>query len=45
VYGNSKEELYDRAKKLGVQGRSSMNKEELAEAIARKQRGPAGRAL
>ena len=37
VYGNSKKELYDRAKDLGIQGRSSMSKEELAEAIARKQ--------
>jgi cation transport regulator ChaB len=35
--GSSKRELYERAKKLGVQGRSSMSKEELAEAIARKQ--------
>ena len=38
VYGNTKEELYERAKKLGVQGRSRMNKSELAKAIARKQR-------
>jgi hypothetical protein len=38
VEGNTKEELYERAKKLGVQGRSSMNKRELAQAIARKQR-------
>jgi cation transport regulator ChaB len=37
VEGNSKEELYKRAGKLGVQGRSRMNKRELAEAIARKQ--------
>jgi cation transport regulator ChaB len=37
VYGNSKAELYERAKKLDVKGRSSMNKEELAEAIAKKQ--------
>ena len=37
VYGNSKKELYERAKDLGVKGRSSMSKEELAEAIARKQ--------
>jgi cation transport regulator ChaB len=35
--GNSKQELYERAKKLGVEGRSRMTKEELAEAIARKQ--------
>jgi cation transport regulator ChaB len=35
--GHSRDELYARAKKLGVQGRSSMNKQQLAEAIARKQ--------
>ncbi|HEX2071797.1 MAG TPA: ChaB family protein [Thermoleophilaceae bacterium] len=35
--GNSKRELYDRAKKLGVRGRSTMTKGELAEAIAKKQ--------
>jgi cation transport regulator ChaB len=35
--GHSKQELYERAKKLDVQGRSKMTKEELAEAIARKQ--------
>jgi cation transport regulator ChaB len=37
VLGNSKQELYQRARKLGVEGRSRMNKEELGEAIARKQ--------
>ncbi len=37
VVGNTRQTLLDRAKKLGVKGRSSMNKEELAEAIARKQ--------
>jgi cation transport regulator ChaB len=37
VKGSSKEELYERAKDLDVQGRSRMSKEELAEAIARKQ--------
>ncbi len=37
VYGNSKDELYERAKKLGVKGRSKMSKEELARAIAKKQ--------
>jgi cation transport regulator ChaB len=37
VAGNSKEELYERAKDLDVPGRSSMTKEELADAIARKQ--------
>ena len=35
--GNSKQELYERAKKLGVRGRSRMTKSELAEAIAKKQ--------
>ena len=35
--GNSKQELYERAKKLGVKGRSRMSKSELAEAIAKKQ--------
>jgi trehalose synthase len=37
VEGNTKEELYERAKRLGVRGRSRMSKVELAEAIARKQ--------
>ena len=37
VFGHSKRELYERARKLGVQGRSSMSKEELAAAISRKQ--------
>ncbi len=36
-YGHTKDELYQRARKLGVRGRSDMNKKELAEAIARKQ--------
>ncbi len=35
--GNSKQELYERAKDLGVTGRSKMSKGELADAIARKQ--------
>ena len=35
--GATKQELYERAKELGVEGRSDMTKEELAEAIARKQ--------
>ncbi len=35
--GNSKEELYERARKLGVKGRSRMTKAELAEAIGKKQ--------
>ena len=37
VRGNTKEELYERARKAGVKGRSSMSKAELADAIARKQ--------
>jgi hypothetical protein len=37
VRGHTKDELYDRAKRLGVEGRSRMTKEELARAIARKQ--------
>jgi cation transport regulator ChaB len=36
--GNSKQELLERARKLGVQGRSRMSKGELADAIASKQR-------
>ena len=36
VEGNTKEELYERAKKLDIKGRSDMSKKELAEAIARK---------
>ena len=36
--GNTKQELYERAKRLGVEGRSKMSKRELARAIARKQR-------
>src|SRR5207248_5030590 len=35
--GNTKQELYERAKRLGVEGRSTMSKRELARAIARKQ--------
>jgi hypothetical protein len=37
VLGSSRQELMERARKLGVSGRSSMTKEELADAIARKQ--------
>jgi cation transport regulator ChaB len=37
VEGNTKQELYDRAKNLDVPGRSSMSKGQLAEAIARRQ--------
>jgi cation transport regulator ChaB len=38
VEGNTKAELYQRARKLGVDGRSTMSKHELAEVIARKQK-------
>ena len=37
VEGHSKAELYQRAAKLGVKGRSKMSKMELGQAIARKQ--------
>src|SRR5919206_3034872 len=37
VEGHSRDELYQRARKLGVKGASRMKKAELAEAIARKQ--------
>ena len=37
VFGYTKQELYRRAKALGIRGRSGMTKEELAKAIARKQ--------
>jgi len=37
VRGSSKQELMDRAANLGVRGRSKMTKQELGEAIARKQ--------
>jgi cation transport regulator ChaB len=37
VLGSTKQELMDRARKLEVRGRSRMDKEELARAIARKQ--------
>src|SRR4051812_48257931 len=36
-YGHTKAELYERARGLGVEGRSSMSKAELARAIAKKQ--------
>jgi hypothetical protein len=36
-YGHTKEELYKRAKKLGIEGRSRMNKRQLARAIDRKE--------
>lgn len=35
--GNTKQELYERARKLDIEGRSDMSKEQLAEAIARRQ--------
>ena len=35
--GPTKQELYERAKELDIDGRSSMTKEQLAEAIARRQ--------
>jgi cation transport regulator ChaB len=38
VEGSTKEELYERARRLGVEGRSQMDKRELARAIARKQK-------
>jgi len=37
LYGNTKDELYERARSLGVSGRSSMTKKELAKAIGHKQ--------
>lgn len=37
VIGSSKQELMDRATKLGIRGRSKMTKQELGEAIASKQ--------
>lgn len=36
-YGHTREELYDRAKRLDIRGRSSMSKRELARAIGEKQ--------
>ena len=36
VEGNTKQQLYERARKAGVDGRSRMTKSELADAIARK---------
>jgi hypothetical protein len=37
LYGSTKDELYQRARKLGIAGRSGMSKKELARAVARKQ--------
>ncbi len=35
--GNTKQELYERARRLGIEGRSKMSKRELARAIAKAQ--------
>jgi cation transport regulator ChaB len=37
VIGHTRQELYERARSLGIKGRSSMTKLELGQAIARKQ--------
>lgn len=37
AYGTSRRDLYARARELDIRGRSSMSKEELARAIAKKQ--------
>jgi ChaB/Rho termination factor, N-terminal domain len=37
AYQNTKQELYDRARSLGIEGRSRMSKDELAEAIGKRQ--------
>lgn len=37
LYGSTKKELYERARRLDVGGRSRMSKKALAHAIARKQ--------
>jgi hypothetical protein len=37
LYGNSRRELYERARELNIAGRSRMSKEELARALARRQ--------
>jgi cation transport regulator ChaB len=37
VEGNTRAELYERAKQAGVRGRARMSKSELADALARKQ--------
>src|SRR4051795_11274386 len=37
VEGNTRDELYQRAKELDIEGRSEMTKAQLAEAIARRQ--------
>jgi len=38
VLGHTRDELYERAKGMGIAGRSAMSKQELARAIAKKQR-------
>lgn len=38
LFGHSREALYQRAKALGIRGRSAMNKEQLAQAIGKKQK-------
>lgn len=42
VIGNTKRDLMERARSLEIRGRSSMSKEELAQAIARRQLTAAG---
>ena len=37
LYGHTKEELYARAQRLGIEGRSKMSKRELARAIGKNQ--------
>lgn len=37
LYGHTREELYARARRLGIRGASRLNKRELARAIARAQ--------
>ncbi len=37
LYGHTRQQLYDRARRLGVHGASRMTKKELARAIAKKQ--------
>jgi cation transport regulator ChaB len=37
VEGNTRQELYERARRLGIEGRSKMNKTELARALAARQ--------
>lgn len=37
LYGHTRQELYQRAARLGISGRSKMNKRDLARAIARAQ--------